>query len=188
MAILEPPATRPLTVAMIMGSADDNFRVRLLSIPQHMQAPTIRAAPMSSDTLCPSQASRRAPRTIASATEQKALVNVLPKDEPRNRHCCEAFEVQQQGTRGGRGLTETQHHQQGPKHAANNDNCCQPWNIVLSERSFRGRMAKRATYQMNGGQPQTRAEIQQSSELWDANPGCSPAPNAVPIVPLPWPR
>ena len=61
------PAARPLIVAVSTGSAEDSFRVRLLSIPQARQAEAINSAPMSSSIPCPRQESTVAPARIAQA-------------------------------------------------------------------------------------------------------------------------
>jgi len=65
-ARLTGPAIRPLISTICSGSASDTLRVRLLSKPQAMHAPTIAMGPSKPDKLgCPDQES-----TIAPATRQ----------------------------------------------------------------------------------------------------------------------
>lgn len=41
------PATRPLIMGICTGSAEDSLRVRLLSMPQHRQAASMKIPPVS---------------------------------------------------------------------------------------------------------------------------------------------
>ena len=61
------PAARPLIIAVSTGSAEDNFRVRLLSMPQARQAAAISTAPVSTSMPRPRQERIAAPPRIAKA-------------------------------------------------------------------------------------------------------------------------
>ena len=61
------PAARPLISAMTTGSADESFRVRLLSMPHARHAAAISKPPPSIRIPCPCQESTTAPARIEAA-------------------------------------------------------------------------------------------------------------------------
>lgn len=72
-ARLVDPASKPLSMAICTGSAEESFRVRLLSMPQHKHAAAMKRAPISRLSAWPFHERRTAPATMAAAPSSRRL-------------------------------------------------------------------------------------------------------------------
>src|SRR5690348_6451616 len=106
---LTVPAAMPLIIAVSTGSADDNFRVRLLSMPQARQAAAISAAPVSTSTPRPPQERIAAPARIAKAPSSSLPSTFSRKTSQANAHREETLQIEQQRARGGVRARQAEH-------------------------------------------------------------------------------
>ena len=98
------PAKSPFHIAICDGSLPEIFRVRLLSIPQQIQAAAISIDPL--ETANPSRGSERRmpPKTDKRESRADAFVHVFPENDPCNSCSRDSFEIEQQGGGAGWGF------------------------------------------------------------------------------------
>ena len=105
-------------VAVTTGSAEDSLRVKLLSMPQAIQAAAMSAAPASGRTPPPLHVNTTAPAMMVNAPRDQPPINVLPEHHPGDQHGCQPFEIEQKRSGRGGGVRQPNHQQERTGHPA----------------------------------------------------------------------
>ena len=158
------PATRPLIIAICIGSAADSLRDRLLSnSPAQAGASDEKCTPVEADMAArPGQDDCTG--EDRGRSESDPSVDVLLEHEPSDRERGEALEVEQQCRGGSPRAGETQHQQHRSDDAAEQDHRRQPRQVRTSQRGFDCRCPEAMRPWPDKRQPEASAQIQDTRE------------------------
>ena len=90
------PAARPLIIAIVTGSADDNLRVKIvINAPAYAGAGNERCPYIKREAL-PLPRQDYCAEDNGQGAQQQASIDVFAKGQPRNPHRCKAFKIEEQ--------------------------------------------------------------------------------------------